>query len=238
MFGNWGLNINNLYSYHCMSNLFGNFFNPYLYSPTPIAGYNNLISTNFAQTPAQSPISIWSPGVNADDIRNNPFNYFTSDTMGATIGKVTNVPKKRVKDDAPITGQTVKIPRSKIVDIACEKAKKYNIDERLVLAVINAECGFKPRASKKGAQGYMQLMPDTARGLGVTNIHDPEQNIEAGVKYLRQMLNKYNGNIKMALAAYNWGPANLDKKGFANRPGETRKYVDNVYNSYKNIKIT
>lgn len=115
-------------------------------------------------------------------------------------------------------------------------AKKYNVNPNLVKAVIKQESSFNAKAvSPAGAKGLMQLMPATASELKVSNAFDPEQNIEGGVKYLSQLLKKYNGNTKLALAAYNAGMANV-KNGKIPQNGQTPKYVDTVmkyYNEYQ-----
>lgn len=119
------------------------------------------------------------------------------------------------------------------IDAIIDKASnRYDIDPELIRAVIKAESNFNPRAvSHSGAQGLMQLMPSTARGLGVTDSFDPEQNIMAGTRFLKQMLNRYGGDLNAALAAYNWGPGNVDK-GMTSLPKETREYLVRVKGFY------
>ena len=121
--------------------------------------------------------------------------------------------------------------------IISKASRKYGVDVGLIKAVIKAESNFNPQAvSHAGARGLMQLMPATARSLGVTDSFDAEQNVMGGTRFLKDMLQRYGGNVDSALAAYNWGPGNVDKRP-DHLPRETRDYLARVKQLYATYKV-
>ncbi len=115
-----------------------------------------------------------------------------------------------------------------------EAGERYGVDPSLIRAVIQAESGGNPLAvSRAGARGLMQLMPETAAELGVTNSFDPTQNIMGGTSYISRLLDRYRGDVKLALAAYNWGMGNLEKRPEA-MPRETKNFITAVEKDRRN----
>lgn len=132
-----------------------------------------------------------------------------------------------LRTTAPATAATV---QGRFDDLIEEYARLHGVSPDLVRAVIQAESGFNPRAvSPKGAMGLMQLMPATARELGVANPFQPADNIRGGVTYLARLLARFDQNVELALAAYNAGPASVERYGLRVPPyRETRDYVRKV----------
>jgi hypothetical protein len=121
-----------------------------------------------------------------------------------------------------------------IRELAIQAARKHGVDPDLVLAVISVESAFKKRAvSPKGAQGLMQLMPATARELGVTDAFDPAQNLDAGTRYLNELIRQFKGDLKLAIAAYNAGPNAVKRHRGVPPYRETRQHVQKVLERYK-----
>lgn len=118
-------------------------------------------------------------------------------------------------------------------DLIHRKAEKYNVDPALVAAVIEQESRFKSRArSHVGAKGLMQLMPRTGRWMGARDLYDPEQNVDAGVKYIKYLHKRFDGNLKKTLAAYNAGEGNVKRYGGIPPFRETQTYVKKVLSNY------
>lgn len=122
-------------------------------------------------------------------------------------------------------------------DFIKEASEKWNVDASLVRAVIQQESAFNPNATSScGAQGLMQLMPETARSLGVSNAYDARENIMGGTRYLRGLLDRFKGDTRLALAAYNAGAGNVQKYGGVPPFAETQNYVAKIMSNYESMK--
>jgi len=121
--------------------------------------------------------------------------------------------------------------------IILQAANRYQVDPAIVQAIIMAESSYNPKAvSKKGAKGLMQLMPKTAREMGVEDIFNPEHNINGGVRYYKKLLKQFKGNIKLALAAYNAGMKTVRKHNGVPPFRSTRHYIKKVFEYYQHYK--
>jgi soluble lytic murein transglycosylase-like protein len=125
------------------------------------------------------------------------------------------------------------VPPAQIDALVSDNAQSQAVDPALIKAIIANESGFNANAtSNVGAQGLMQLMPGTAAGLGVTDAYDPAQNVAGGTKYIKGLLDRFNGDVRLAVAAYNAGPGAVEKYGGVPPYAETQNYVQNVLASY------
>ena len=131
----------------------------------------------------------------------------------------------------------VKTQRDRYISIILEAASRYQVDPAIILAIIKAESNYNPYAvSRAGAVGLMQLMPETAKELGVRNSFNPEQNIQGGVRYFSQLLNKFSGDHALALAAYNAGSQKVIKHRGIPPFDETIRYINKVFKYQKQYK--
>jgi soluble lytic murein transglycosylase-like protein len=161
-------------------------------------------------------------------------------TASAGSGSFFNLPP--LISPAEHVAASFAMPESTIADVDCEPVPEANIapdllgaaqreglEPKLLTAVIQQESAFRPCAiSQKGAQGLMQLMPDTANRFGVKDPFDAKQNIDAGAKYLKELLTRYSGNLALTLGAYNAGPETVDKAGGVPPIPETTAYVNEI----------
>ena len=130
-------------------------------------------------------------------------------------------------------GASAPIATGQIDALVGQNSATWQVDPSLVKAIIANESGFAANAtSKVGAQGLMQLMPATAQAVGVRNAYDPAQNVAGGTRYLKGLLDRFNGDVRLAVAAYNAGPGAVEKYGDVPPYAETQAYVQNVLESY------
>jgi soluble lytic murein transglycosylase-like protein len=193
-------------------------------------------------------LAVLAPAEPASADRHNYYSYTDQDG----VLHITNVPKRRgawkLYKSLPGSGgdrsARQRPPRRAAVSLGAERyhrydtlvrgaARLYQLPEPLIRAVIHTESGYNPNAvSRAGAMGLMQLMPSTARHLGVTRPFDPRQNVYGGARLLRLLANRYSGNVVLVLAAYNAGAANVEKYGGIPPFDETRAYVRGVLRRY------
>lgn len=196
---------------------------------TQAKGSRNAQATGFRQ----SRLVYWSN-------KEKRFKPVPSATMGAARSAAAEVNQYLTRESNPADAARADFLRSNVpfnqqdVDSAIDQAAaRHNVDPNLVRSVIKVESNFNPNAvSRKGAMGLMQLMPSTARSLHVTNPFDPQQNVDAGVRHLKSLLESYGGNIKLSLAAYNAGAGAVARSSGVPRFAETQNYVRRITELY------
>lgn len=183
---------------------------------------NHIDSTGSNLSMATSPF-LFSPEMTMFGLMNNPLHSVTP------IQQAFNAYSSNVSSTKDSSNSSNK----EINHIVREAAQKYNVDEKLIHSIIKVESNYNPHAkSSAGAVGLMQLMPGTARELGVSDRYNMTQNIFGGTKYIGKMLAQYKGNIQLALAAYNAGPGNVKKHGGIPPFKETQNYIQKVMKQY------
>jgi hypothetical protein len=154
---------------------------------------------------------------------------------GRTYERVIHEPQSSL---VSLDQQPQMIARQPYAELVSAAAKANELPAALLHAVIQAESAYDPRAqSAKGAGGLMQLMPDTAREMGVTNVYDPRANIQGGAKYLKRLMTLFDNDIALAVAAYNAGPQAVLSRGGVIPPfAETQRYVPSVLRQYRRLQ--
>ena len=166
------------------------------------------------------------------------FNLSTVKTQAEPVNPINEI--TQISEPAEPTLGTLTTGDVEVDSYIVKSCARYKIDPLLIYAQMHQESKFKVKAtSGKGASGLMQLMPDTARRFGVTNIYDQEENVEAGVKYMRWLLDKFDGNVQLALAGYNAGEGAVMKYDYQIPPyRETQDYVAKITAHYQKIKTS
>lgn len=157
----------------------------------------------------------------------NPMSGSIGAGMAANLGVDGSLPPVSPTDFEMV--EPPKASKTQIQGLIAQVAREQSMDQRLLRAVVEAESDYNSHeVSSKGAMGLMQLMPDTAKEMGVKDVFDPYQNLTGGAKYLKKMIAQFDNNIELALAAYNAGPGNVQKAGGIPNIAETKKYVSKI----------
>lgn len=152
---------------------------------------------------------------------------------------LSNLSQANQRGNAALTSPVRSASKPELEPLIAETAQRYGVDPNLIREVVMAESGFNSKAvSSAGAMGLMQLMPQTARSYGVKNPYDPVQNLDGGTHFLKDLLTRYNGNVSLALAAYNAGPGAVDKYAGVPPYAETQNYVNKIVSRLNRLDQT
>ena len=181
-----------------------------------------------AATPSRSPLVYWS--VTEHRFKPVPTSGAVMRAARSAASEVNTYLDSRAKTHQTLNRAFTQQDIDAAID---EAAARHNVDPSLVRSVVKVESNFNPNAvSRKGAMGLMQLMPSTARSLNVANPFDPAQNVDAGVRHLRKLLDSYGGNVRLSLAAYNAGAGAVARSAGVPHFRETQNYVRRITNLY------
>src|SRR6266478_192922 len=189
---------------------------------------SSAVSRAEAATPSRSPLVYWSSTEHR--FKPVPTSGAVMRAARSAASEVNTYPDGRAQNHQTLN----RVFTQQDIDSAIDQAAaRHNVDPSLVRAVVKVESNFNPNAvSRKGAMGLMQLMPSTARSLKVKNPFDPEQNVDAGVRHLKQLLENYGGDVNLTLAAYNAGSGAEARSSGIPRFAETQNYVRRITNLY------
>ena len=210
----------------------------YVQSQNKISSFPEEVELNTFEDVMKSSLNVHTRfNVNKSQDISNPFKFGSLTTQNVSAEVVNSAtPVNSIEEQmASVTFDSAskETKKSQLKELISKISKKHGVDEKLVNAVIKQESGYNTKAkSSAGAQGLMQLMPATAKSLGVTDPYNPVQNVDGGVRYLKSMMEKYNGNVVLALAAYNAGPGNVDKYNGVPPFKETQNYLKNILYDY------
>lgn len=192
-----------------------------------LQGYTNNVNNKIMPAPLPNQISTTMVQPFQEVLQSSAQSQF-----GTLLANPTTSVQAQISEQPELRGYA-QSSKPQLLSMISQISKKHGVDEKLVKALVQQESGFNPNAkSHCGAMGLMQLMPSTAKTLGVRDAYNPVQNVDGGVRHLKWLLSKYNGNVILALAAYNAGSGAVDKYKDVPPYAETQNYVKKILANY------